>query len=410
MFTKGSDLIKLLEKNGFSAFFVGGCVRDMILKADIHDVDIATSALPEEIMDVFSDLKVLPTGILHGTVTVIYKDIPFEITTFRSDGKYDDGRHPSSVSFENDIVADLARRDFTINAMAFHPDKGILDPYGGTEDLKKKIIRCVGNPEDRFSEDGLRILRCLRFSSSLGFNIDPITQNAIFDRVNMLKKIAPERIFQELKKIIMGDNIAAVITEYSEIFASILTFLNNKIDSSASDMLNCTACAIGLAKKDLYVRLSIFFMNFEDPNQILKSLKVDNTTLNTVLTLIKYHDISIEDTIPAVHRWCYLLGTDILEQILYIKNAQISSIDPSSCELKIIIHQQKILNDLIKCGVCMHLSDLAVNGNDMLRIGYRGEDVGTMLHRLMDLIIDEKLENIHDALMSYAQAAFDLTL
>lgn len=217
-----SDVLNRLEENGFSAYVVGGCVRDYLLGRPINDFDVATSALPEEMLEIFKDYKTVDNGIKHGTVAVVSENKLVEVTTFRSDGTYTDSRRPDSVSFERNIEEDLARRDFTINAMAYRKSEGIIDLYGGQEDLKNRLIRCVGNPHKRFSEDALRIMRGMRFASTLGFRIEEETLSAMLETKNLLQKIAKERITSEFRGVLLGESIYDVLMSCREIIYELI--------------------------------------------------------------------------------------------------------------------------------------------------------------------------------------------
>jgi len=221
-------IVNTLESNGFEAFVVGGCVRDSLLGSEPKDWDICTPATPAQTMKLFSESRVIETGLKHGSVSLILNDTPFEVTTYRTDGAYSDGRHPDNVEFIRDIKEDLARRDFTINAMAYSPDKGLMDFFNGIEDLKGGIIKCVGDPDMRFREDALRLLRALRFASVLGFSIEENTERAIYDKSDLLKNIAAERIEGELLGLLNGNAFEAVIINYQKIIAEALSIMYRK--------------------------------------------------------------------------------------------------------------------------------------------------------------------------------------
>ena len=210
-------VLSRLEEAGYEAYLVGGCVRDPLIGREVSDYDITTSALPSEVEKVFADLRVIETGIKHGTVTVLSDEEPVEITTFRTDGDYLDSRHPESVTFTRKVEDDLSRRDFTVNSIAMDKDGKYVDPFGGREDIERRIIRCTGDPDKRFSEDALRIIRALRFSSVLGFEIEDETARSIHANRELLKKISVERVFIELKKLLCGKDVFRILIDYSDV-------------------------------------------------------------------------------------------------------------------------------------------------------------------------------------------------
>ena len=308
-----------LQSNGHLAFVVGGCVRDSLLGRTPNDWDVTTSALPEEVADCFRNFRVIETGLQHGTLTVLVDGTPIEITTFRNDGIYLDHRHPVGVTFSNTVEDDLARRDFTVNAMAYHPERGLVDLFGGREDLKNRVIRCVGDPVTRFREDGLRILRAIRFASVLGFSLDEKTKAAVRSEKSLLEFIAPERIREEFCKLLCGVNAENVIREYVDVIGQFLPELlacrgfEQNTKYHCYDVLEHTLCALSHASNDLFVRLAVLLHDIgkplcytEDENgghfkghgpvgtamteQILRRLRFDNRTVEIVSRLVERHD------------------------------------------------------------------------------------------------------------------------
>ena len=266
-----AEILERFERFDYDAFVVGGCVRDALMGNQPHDYDITTSALPNETERVFSDCRVIETGIKHGTVTVLYKGQSIEITTFRVDGEYADGRHPNSVTFSRSIEDDLSRRDFTMNGIAYNPKVGLVDPFGGENDIKSRTIRCTGNPELRFSEDALRILRALRFSSVLGFSIEKRTAETITSHRSDLHKVSAERIFSELKRLLCGKDIKRVMLEYPKVFAEILPPLAEQTgyDQGSryhdSTLYEHTARAVEAAPAEPALRLAMLFHDMGKP-------------------------------------------------------------------------------------------------------------------------------------------------
>ena len=327
-----------LNGAGFECFMVGGCVRDFLLNKIPHDVDFTTNATPEEMKECFKDFNVIETGIKHGTLTVLINHIPFEITTYRIDGEYLDSRRPENVEFVKDIKEDLARRDFTINAIAYNPSVGFVDCFGGMQDLKNGIIRCVNVPMKRLNEDALRILRALRFSAVLGYEIENETKKACFNLAHLLKNISSERIFVELFKTIVQPNAHKIIFDYIDIWGVVIPELlamkgfEQHNPHHVHDVLKHTCVALDGASDDLIVRLSVLFHDIGKPScftmdesgnghfyghalksvditrDIFNRLKIDNETKNQVLTLIKYHDLDLQSTEKYVKKLCYKLG------------------------------------------------------------------------------------------------------
>ncbi|MBQ5565782.1 MAG: HD domain-containing protein, partial [Clostridia bacterium] len=323
--------IEKISKNGFEAYIVGGCVRDSLLGKTPKDYDITTSASPQEVEKIFSDCRVIETGIKHGTVTVLINSMPLEITTFRIDSEYVDNRHPESVTFTKSLREDTARRDFTMNAIAYNNFTGICDFYGGETDIKNKIVRCVGNPDLRFNEDALRIMRAIRFSSVLGFEIEENTRSSIFKNKELLKNISSERIAAELVKLLCGKNAKKVLCEYIDILGVVMPELLPMKDFDQRnahhiyDIWTHTAVAVENIEPAPILRLTALFHDIGKPecffmkngqghfyghaavsekisDNILKRLKFDNTSRETITTLVKLHDIQIEETETAVKR------------------------------------------------------------------------------------------------------------
>lgn len=268
----------MLNKCGYEAYVVGGCVRDSIIGLTPHDWDICTSALPEQIVEVFSDHKIIPTGLKHGTVTIVIDDEQYEVTTYRVDGEYEDNRHPVEVTFTSSLKEDLKRRDFTINAMAYNPSIGLIDFFGGKRDIKNKVIKCVGKPDDRFNEDALRILRAIRFSITLGYDIESKTLRSIYENKNLLKNISVERINSEITK--------ALSHGYSVVMGKILQVV---VPELTDRMVNSAMTMIGIFDTSTNVRIALLF-NFDEDKQkeILQRLKFDNKTIKNVCGIRKW--------------------------------------------------------------------------------------------------------------------------
>lgn len=354
--------IKYLKSAGFDAYVVGGFVRNTLMGLPVSDIDICTSAPPDHICRIFKGFDIYKTGIKHGTVTVMIDKIPIEITTYRIDGDYKDHRSPSEVLFTSSIQDDLSRRDFTVNAMAFDENQNVLDLFGGTEDLKNKIIRCVGNAENRFEEDALRILRALRFSSVLGFDIEVETKNAIISKYKLLSFVSKERITDEILKLLTGNNAKKVLKEFSELFEYLS---GDKISDK-----------IYYEKNDPLILLSFF-----EKTDFLRLSSIDEKTINCVRKNYNKTIISDYDILSLLN----LYGNIATEKILNLsKNKHLL---PNFYKL----HQS----------VCYCEKMLAISGNDILSLGYRGKKVGKVLNDVLHLTMNGEITNNYNDLISF---------
>lgn len=375
-----SLILDKFKENGYSAYAVGGCVRDALLGKTPTDWDICTSALPNEIINIFQDYKIIETGIKHGTVTLMLDCVPYEITTFRTDGDYLDSRHPQSVSFVRNIEEDLKRRDFTINAMAYNKTNGLIDLYGGKSDLENKIIRCVGNPTKRFSEDALRIMRAIRFSSYLDFKIENETKKAIFELKSNLLNIASERINVEFSKILLSDS-KDVYSKYGEIFELFLKGTSNLDEAFGKNIIKLP--------KDLETRLSYMLITLKLDAKILETLRYSKKTVKAVSEVIKNFDFECE-TIKDLRFLISKSSYETAHKILAIKSKG----------------NNNILSE-IKNMPCK-ISDLAICGNDLINIGIKdGFLIGKILKELLYLVIEEKCENSEEALIQKAKTLME---
>ena len=343
-------LINILSDNGCKAYAVGGCVRDYLLGKPEKDIDITTSAKPETVEEILkqNNIKVIETGLQHGTVTAVLNGENYEITTFRKDGEYKDNRRPESVSFVDDVKEDLSRRDFTINAMAYNHKEGIVDLFGGKKDIDNKVIRAVGNADLRFKEDALRIMRALRFSATLCFDIEESTKKAIFDNMYLLDNIAKERIFTELKKLLAGDNALQVLDAYKEVIGVVIPELKPAFDCVQNNpwhiynVYDHIIHAVDAAPKDEIIRLTMLLHDIGKPSvkttdekgidhfkfhapvgadiakKVLKRFKVSNEVYDKVTTLIRYHQgVENVDDI-RVKRWLAKIGADYTLSLIHI--------------------------------------------------------------------------------------------
>ena len=376
----GIKLIRRLEEKGFEAYAVGGCVRDMLLGKKPEDYDFAVSALPDETKQALNGVPVFDTGLRHGTVTAVVDGHAAEITTYRTESGYSDFRRPDKVGFTRSLSEDLSRRDFTVNAMAFHPERGLVDCFGGKEDLKNRILKCVGEPERRFREDALRILRCLRFSSALEFAIEEDTRQALLKHRELLKKIAPERLQAEFSKLILGEWAEQVLTEYLPVFQVFLPEAGQR------------RSALSWLPAEKKLRLAGVFSGCtpDETARALERLRYDGKTIRTVTTLERYRQVPLETDRRQARKLVFLLGMETAEELLRFRE------EPELLKwLEVICGQ----------GLCCSLSQLSVNGEDLIRLGYpEGRGIGKALNRLLQLVLDETLENQKELLLKKAKS------
>ena len=423
-----------LQSRGHAAFVVGGCVRDSLLGRTPNDWDVTTSALPEEVADCFRNFRVIETGLQHGTLTVLVDGTPIEITTFRNDGIYLDHRHPVGVTFSNTVEDDLARRDFTVNAMAYHPERGLVDLFGGREDLKNRVIRCVGDPVTRFREDGLRILRAIRFASVLGFSLDEKTKAAVRSEKSLLEFIAPERIREEFCKLLCGVNAENVIREYVDVIGQFLPELlacrgfEQNTKYHCYDVLEHTLCALSHASNNLFVRLAVLLHDIgkplcytEDENgghfkghgpvgtamteQILRRLRFDNRTVEIVSRLVERHDRITPAEEKAVKRLMQKMSDQEILWLLEVQRcdrlAHAKGFDEPPASLDEV---PRLMERIHASNACLSLKTLAVRGDDLLRLGIpEGKSIGDALAHLLDAVIEGRLPNEREALLSAIQ-------
>lgn len=424
--------MKELEKKGFSSFVVGGCVRDSIMGKEAHDWDMTTSALPEETLEVFKDFRTIPTGLKHGTVTVLIDRQPLEITTFRIDGTYTDNRRPDSVNFTRNIENDLSRRDFTVNAMAYSEKEGLVDLFGGMEDIENKIIRCVGNPDKRFNEDALRIMRAIRFSSVLGFEIEKETADSIRRNKHLLKNIAAERIRVELEKLLLGDDAERILLEFSDVIFEIIPELEKTfgVEQNCSyhiyDVWHHIVKSVASSEKNKEVRLAMLFHDIGKPMkkttdekgrdhfkghapvsadmayEILKRLRYDNKTISVVTKLIFHHDDRLYNSPQNVRKHASKFGFEFLYLLDKVSRADMLAQNPEMCgRFSDCDNYVELLKKVEEEDVCLKISDLAVNGNDLISLGYQGKEIGEALEKLLDKVIRNEVENSKEALMKF---------
>ena len=427
-----SLILDLFKKAGYEAFCVGGAVRDSLMGVIPGDWDITTIATPEETARIFKDFRIIETGIKHGTVTVIIDKKPFEITTYRIDGEYGDNRHPENVIFTRSLKDDLARRDFTINAIAYNPEVGIVDFYGGQDHIYNSIIKTVGDPDNRFNEDGLRIMRALRFASTLGFEIENETAKAIHRNKDLLKNISAERLNVELTKLVCGKNAFNILMEYPDVLSVFIPEIAPAVGfkqygkKHAYDIWEHICHTVNTIPADRILRLTMLlhdlgkvpthalnekgdstFKNHapiggEMAREILTRLKFDKKTINRVSFLVSYHDFEpVESKIELKHHLKTKTPEDI-RTLLTIKKSDRGALSESYRDISEGTAQNlKWLEEIEQNDECCTINRLAVNGNDLIAKGITGENVGEALNKLLDAVIEEKVSNDKSALLTY---------
>lgn len=432
-------VVERLERYGYEAYVVGGCVRDSLLGRRPKDWDVCTNALPEEVLRVFKRFHVIKTGLQHGTVTVMVSHQPVEVTTFRIDGEYTDNRHPDSVNFVSRVEEDLARRDFTINAMAYSPTRGLVDAFGGQEDLQHGIIRCVGEPDARFNEDGLRIMRALRFAARYNFGIETETAYSLHRNRHLLENVSVERIFVELKGILVGEGVLGMMQAFPDVFAVIIPELAPTIGFDQRNPHHCydvwthIAHAVQAAPADEVLRLALLLHDMAKPatctlgedgrghfynhgkvgaemaRDILLRLKSDTATLQNVVTLVREHDSVLPTTAPGMRRLIGKLGVETLQQLMSIKQADMAAQSTHEREQKqaTLRNARLLLEDVLDEPPAFTVADLAITGRDLIAMGLKpGPAMGSILKTLLTEVQDEQLDNTREALSARARELF----
>ena len=426
------NCINLLENAGFAAYAVGGCVRDACLGLTPHDYDLCTSALPQETEAVFSAYRLVLAGEKHGTVTVITEDGPVEITTFRTEGGYRDNRHPDWVEFLPEIEGDLARRDFTVNAMAYSPKRGFADPFGGRADLENHILRAVGDPVSRFQEDSLRILRGARFAARFGLTPEENTLNAMSSQAGLMEHLARERVFDELCKLLLAAK-AEDITRFAPLLAAVIPELAPMIGFDqhsphhAYDLITHTAHVVEGVPPTLPLRWAAllhdtgkvttftrdatgrghFYGHAKESaaiaGGILLRLKAPTALREEVVTLIGRHMTRLQPERKWLRRQVSKFGFPMVEAMLSLQEADMGSKGTGEDDGSAVFSAVRgLLAELKAEDACLSLKDLAVNGNDLMALGYRGKAIGTCLNALLEQVVDERLPNERKALLAFA--------
>lgn len=439
---KVNMIINELMEHGHEAYAVGGCVRDMILSREPEDWDITTSALPQEVKKIFR--RTVDTGIQHGTVTILMDKEHFEVTTYRLDGEYEDNRHPKEVSFTSNLTEDLKRRDFTINAMAYNEKEGLVDLFGGTQDIKRGIIRCVGSAEERFDEDALRILRAVRFSAQLGFEIEEETMTAIKEKVSHLTSISAERIRVELTKLLISKHPDRLRTLYETgITGVILPEFDRMMTTPQKNIHHIynvgehTIKAVEevadpltnerfLPADRVILRWTMLLHDIEKPGTIsfgkdgqnhfyghqekgaitakiiLRRLKFDNDTMDAVTHLIRWHDYRFVLTPAGMRKAASKIGKEYMELLFEVNRADTSAKNPANNAEKYekLKEARRLYNEILAKKECVNLKELAVNGKDLIEQGYKpGKEIGETLKKLLELVLEKPELNRKEALL-----------
>lgn len=445
-----NEIIHNLQNNGYEVFLVGGCVRDSILGRPIHDYDITTSATPYEMMKVFKDKRIIETGLQHGTITIVIDDKPYEVTTYRIDGNYSDSRRPDKVTFTKSLEEDLKRRDFTINAMAYNDEVGLVDPFNGMEDIEHYKIRCVGRAEDRFSEDALRILRAIRFASQLGFVVDSDVSLNIHKMYKNLENISIERINSEFCKIELSSEFYIQIGLFREVFSLFIPEIKDMLGFQQNnpyhmyDVWNHTVhavqayscdCEEDLNPIDLITSLAVFFHDIGKPHcyqddedsirhfkghgrvgadmtdKIMKRLRFDNDTREKVVELVYYHDATFEVGKKYVKRWLNKIGEEQFRRLLNVRRADIKAQADINQETRLqkMDNIEYILEEVLQDDECFSLKDLAVNGKDVMdtMLIKSGKEVGYWLNEILTRVIDGRLKNDREDLIYWMTGITD---
>jgi tRNA nucleotidyltransferase (CCA-adding enzyme) len=431
--------INLLQSAGFEAYAVGGCVRDSLLGKTPNDWDITTSAKPEDMKSVFADFHCIDTGIKHGTVTVVIDGEPLEITTFRLDGEYEDNRHPKSVTFTSNLGADLGRRDFTVNAMAYSKMTGTVDLFGGQNDLKNGIIRCVGDPDRRFNEDALRILRALRFASALDFEIEEKTAQSLLKNRALLGNISEERIAKELLKLVCGKGAKRILTDFAPVLFEILPELQPMYKNSHDNPHHCydiyehTLIAVESIDPEPTLRFAMLLHDCGKPAvkkfdengvahfyghqrisaeisaQILARLKVSNKFRDEILFLVSNHDRwELYENTEKMPRYLSKFGLDGVLKLLKVMRADVLAQSPEyRYRLDQIADAEETAKNLAAQKPCLSLSELQINGRTLMDIGIpQGRKLGAVLAQLLDEVIDGVTKNTQEALTTRAREIY----
>lgn len=426
-------ILNQINQAGFEAYVVGGCVRDSLLGRIPNDWDITTSAHPEQVKAIFP--KTVDTGLQHGTVTVLHQHEGFEVTTYRIDGEYEDGRHPKSVSFTACLGEDLKRRDFTINAMAYHPKEGLIDLFHGREDMEKGIVRCVGDAGERFTEDALRILRAIRFAAQLNFQIEGQTRQAIVRLADNLQHVSKERIQVELVKLLTSEHPEAIRVGWE---LGVTRVFLPEFDRMMAQKQHCryhytnvgehTIAVLRQVPPEKCMRLAALLHDVGKPDtytideqgwghfyghaeagerrarEILRRLKFDNHTVDTVCKLVYYHDWLFQVNETAVRHLINKIGIELFPNLLVLMRADVmGKREEMQADVLIQLEQaEQIYQHIVEQNQCINLKSLAVKGSDLIEMGMKpGKQIGVMLQTMLDYVIENPEENKKEILLEH---------
>jgi len=425
-------ILQTLTGAGYEAYLVGGCVRDLLRGIAPHDWDICTSAHPEETEGCFAGRKIMETGRKHGTVTILAEGGAYEVTTYRTEGPYSDSRRPDYVRFVSHLEEDLARRDFTMNAIAMDLDGRLQDPFGGGEDIRAGTIRCVGDPAQRFQEDGLRVMRALRFAAVLGYGIEKNTAQAIHDHRTVLAHVAAERIQVELCKLLVGAAAGDILRQYPDVLCQFWPQLEPLVTLEQNNPWHCwggwehTIRAVEAVACDVTLRLTMLLHDIGKPSckstdergidhfyghpavsaqladQMLRELKFDNATRKRVVTLVQYHDVQLENREQIIRRWLGRLGPETFFQLLEVKRADGIGHAPEKVPIRLaqVEELRTAAAEILAQGQCFSLKDLAVNGRDVIATGVTpGPEVGRILKQLLEQVLNGEIINERETLL-----------
>ena len=417
--------IEALEKEGFSCYAVGGCVRDALLGLIPHDYDLCTAAKPETIAQIFAGHTLVRSGEKHGTIGVVIDGAVYEITTYRTEGDYTDGRHPGWVEFVDDITLDLSRRDFTVNAMAYSPTRGYADPFGGRQDLKDGVLRCVGEAEKRFSEDALRILRGVRFAVRYGLEVEKDTKNAMYRLAPLMENLARERVFDELCKLlplVNAEDLLAFAPVLTQVIPELMPLMgfDQKNPHHQYDIFTHTAQVVAGTPADLAVRWAALLHDIGKPgcfsqdeqgighfyghaklgaqiaDSILLRLKAPTALRQRVVLLVEQHMTPLEPDKKLLRRRLSKLGSEAVHQLLALQRSDMGAKPADDSRFSQI---QLLLQEIEAENACLSIRDLAVSGHDLMDLGYRGPAIGQALQFLLEQVLDERVENEKEALL-----------
>ena len=428
------QVLQTLTAAGHEAYLVGGCVRDLLRGVEPHDWDICTSARPEETERCFAGQRIIETGLKHGTVTVLVDGEPYEITTYRTEGPYSDNRRPDYVRFVPDLTADLERRDFNMNAIAMDLDGGLRDPFGGAGDIKARLIRCVGEPDRRFQEDGLRVMRALRFAAVFGYEIEERTARAVHENRAMLDRVAAERINVELRKLLVGQSVGAILRQYPDVFCQFWPQLGPLVTLEQHNPWHCwggwehTIHAVEAAPADVTLRLTMLLHDIGKPackstdengidhfyghpavsaklaDEMLRVLKFDNKTRERVVLLVECHDVQIPLRGQVIRRWLNRPGPEVFFQLLEVKRADNMGQAPENVKDRLLELDEirAKAEEILAEQPCLTLKDLAVDGRDVIAAGIEsGPEVGRVLKGLLERVLNGQTPNERDALLKW---------